>query len=264
MAPKYDGRFGRFPNRLYVEESVVNALRALTIGCERYIIIVNKSWSDWLGKKGERPEHVLFETDALDFDQGLDGRLRKSRKVHAIVVDQDGGVVEVDMKARTWRILAESDQVRKRIREVDDALREGLHPQRFSSTAAAWIAVAPFVAIIVVGMLLQLIDPNLRSHFDAPADSRASSAPYPGWFYDFMTVALYCSPICLVIAAMLFVPVVLAGGLHIWPELLTWRSVFGMLFQAGRSIQLPQDGRSIFVGVTIAFISALLTFWFTK
>lgn len=137
MAPKHDGRFGRFPNRLYVEESVVNALRVLTIGCERYIIIVNRSWSDWLGKKGERPEHVLFETATLDFDQGLDDRLRKSRKVRAIVVDKDGGVVEVDMKARTWRILAESDRAGRRIREIDDALREGLSPRRFSGIAAS-------------------------------------------------------------------------------------------------------------------------------
>lgn len=129
------------------------ALTQLLSDAERYIIIIRRSRTIWESGDAQAPELTLFEEDPIAFDNELDPRFVRSRRVTIVLVDKARGIAEINLTARSWRILQESSTIRQRLITFNAELITGSRGRFITSNYANLILTTPLWCFVLAYLI---------------------------------------------------------------------------------------------------------------
>ena len=255
---------GRLVAWLVSPEAMREALQYLLADTERYVITIRRSRFNWDSGQSQTVDFVLFENDSIDLSDSLDLRLLRSRRVIILLADKEKGVVSVNLTGRSWAIWKDSPKLREKLISFNYMLTAGarrrfIRPSYIFAvlTAPFWSSFALFVLWSVSGARSRYLTYNYR------ASGAALTAAIPPWLEGYVRITIALWPAFIALSFAMLSIIVMGGGLQIWPESLTFKTIAGALYRIRGSTVTPSTATAIVVGAVTAVISAALTFWFT-
>jgi hypothetical protein len=256
-------REGRLTGRLVSEEAMNDALRYLLEDCQRYMLIVNRSIINPDSGESQDPSVILSDDNPPLLSESLDARLKRSRQVIIVLVQKDGGVAKIDLTARRWEVWIKSATLPRKIRVFNKKLASGARTRVLTAATGWWIITLPLWATFLL-FLGWSLSTSQRRH-EVWGSSHGSKTPWPGWIVHFETTMLSLWPLWVICAVVIWLVVIMGGGLRIWPRYLSSNSLQRAAFQVRSNFVLPQNlNAPLFVGVVCAVLSALITYLLTR
>ena len=232
-----------------------DAVAELLNDAERCVITIRQAEFN-RDKGSQQPrELVLFENDQLDLTTQLDPRLRRARRVQIFLVDKSRAAALIRFPQRSWEVVAEGSDLRKKLTSFSDNLTAGARSRIFTPTAAIWLIVFPVLvggAPIAVYSAIQ----GYR-HPNKPAQTIHN----PHWMDTFFAAWIYTWPAFIAAALALVIVNGIGGALGVWPKTLTRGSISEAMYKIQAIIFTPTNIASIITGVVIAVVAALITLW---
>ncbi len=170
------------------------------------------------------------------------------------------------MTRRTWEIWRDSPELRDKLTTLNSTLIANARSRVVGSVGyAISILLAPIYILLITFTVWSVSTARVRNAlYGKNSNSDAFLKFVPNWLNDLRDTALLLWPVFGVFFLAMISIVVIAGGLRIWPEYLTFPSMARSLYRLRTNTFTPASATAIIIGVIIAVVSALLTFWFTR
>lgn len=245
------------------------ALQQLLTDTERYIIVIKRSSTNWETGEPQGPDLTLFETDPIDLVSALDPRLLRSRHVTVVLADRNNGVAKIDITLRSWQLIHDSPSIRDKLTIFNSDLISGGRAPLIRPSVAVLIFVAPLLSYLLLFVIWSYSSATIRKAIDnlqpgSPDYIATLNRLVPPWLDHYLHTALALWPACIVVSLVIGSIRLMAGGLRVWPEALTFKSATQGLYRIRLSTFTADNAGKIMVGVLIALISSLLTLLFTR
>lgn len=255
---------GHFTQCLVSAEALKAALKTLLDDTERYIITIKRSSFNWDSGKNQEAELTIFEGDQLDLADAVDPRLLRSRRVTVVLADKGNGVAKIDLTARSWEIVGGGSAMREKLISANAQLLDGVRSRFITPGYIALTMLAPLWSVLLVLASWTLASPRTRHLSNAnPYNQAAFNASFPQWTDTYTHAAFILWPIFIFIGLVMITARLLSGGLRIWPESFTFKSIVGAFYRIRISTFTPGNATVIVTGIIIAVVSALITLLFT-
>lgn len=255
---------GHFTQSLVSAEALRAALQTLLADTERYIITVKRSSFNWDSGKDQNTEFTMFEDEKLDLVDAIDPRLLRSRRVTIVVADKEKGVAKIDLTARSWEIVSSGSAIRNKLISANVQLLEGVRSKFITPGYIAMTMLAPLWSSLLLIIIWSFVSSRGRHLNDAkPFSQAAFNAAVPHWIEVYARTLIILWPLFIFISLMMIAARLLSGGLRIWPESFTVKSIFGALYRIRISTFTAGNTAVIITGIIIAVVSSLITILFT-
>jgi hypothetical protein len=254
-------RAGRLTGRLVSEEGMSNALRYLLEDTQHYLFLINRSSVNPATGEDQDASITLSEKDPPSLGSSLDPRIRHSRRIIVVLVQNDGGVAKIDLTARKWEIWIKSATLRGKLSTFNKKLLVEAHSPLITTGGALSIAAFPIWAPILMWLVWSFSSRKARYEVYTVKNS---SLPWPAWIQQFENVSAKFWPILILAALGIWIIVLSGGGLRIWPSYLSRHSLQRATYEIRSNFALPQNLNSpLFVGIAGAVVGAILVYILT-
>lgn len=241
-----------------------DAIRYLLEDAQRYMFIINRSPINPENGETQDESITLSEKDPLSLGNVFDARLRHSRQIIIVLIQQDGGVAKIDLTARKWEVWVRSATLPAKIRTFNKKLRSAGHSRLFTTDAVLLLASFPFWSFVLLFTVWSIL--NRKARHEIYSKSKTSpSIPPPEWLLHYGSAIVNLWPLILLVAAGIWIIILTSGGLRIWPKYLSRHSLQRAIYEIRANFALPQNlNAPLFVAVVAAIFGALITYLLTR
>jgi hypothetical protein len=243
---------------------MAKAIQELLAESNRYIITIRRANRASTEQK-ENLDLVLDETDNLDFSDGIDSRLLRSRRVIVILVDKNSGVAKVDLTKRSWEVWQGSNKLRESLISFNRALTAGAQ-SRWITAYAAWLTASAPLSVPTLAFTIWSVSSSAsrKAVYHTNSRSTAFLRLVPHWLNELLAAFENLWPVLILVSALIGVVIVSSGGLRVWPRWLNTDSLSRTMYQIRSSTFTLANVSNIIIGVAIAVIASAVTFWFSR
>ncbi|WP_203658216.1 hypothetical protein [Actinocatenispora rupis] len=238
---------------------MVTALRLLTQVDGSCRVVVRQPTFDRRTKARQPAFFVIDDLRPyLDSPSGeLDPRLVNAKKVTAVLMLNDGGIVEIDLTDRKWTCPAPSDGVRELLTELDRALRDGA---RARATFGP-LRVLAFWWYPLLAFVLAEVDASTNPHLAHQFQERSAQLDYSPWLIHLAWGALPWWILSTAAALVLTIFRSRSGALRIWPASILSVSPAEIGYRIWSNAKLWDFVRMALIAILGAVAGTLLTRW---
>lgn len=246
--------------RLVSPETMRKALQQLLANTERYIIIIRRSGTNPETGDAQDRDLTLFESDQVDLASRLDQRLLRSRRVTIILAEQGLGVARINLTSRSWAILQDSPSLRDRLTSFNSELIAGARSRLITSGWAAAMLFAPLWSSAVLFLIWSISSAKNANTFWGTANPHKPNnfPPVPQWLHGYWHAVLYLWPVFVIICLVILAIETLAGGLRVWPESITLRSMGRALSRIKLSTFTVANASQLIILTVAAIVGGLV------
>jgi hypothetical protein len=231
------------------------ALSNLLAQTDRYIIAIRRPSVSDTGLD-QTADLVLDERDELDFSQGIDTRLLRSRRVTVFLVDKNSGVAKIDLTRRNWEIWQGSGSLRNSLAEMQHAISTGGKSRWLTTNGVNVIFWATTIVWFVSHLIWMFADQGARHALNGPHPNY--NYPTPHWLHALGHAEWIIWLFCLVASLAVTAIIQSSGGLRVWPQSLTAQSLSRTLFRLRSSTMSLGSAVSIIVSVIGGLLLAII------
>lgn len=251
---------GQLTRRIVTQESMSSAINNLLSDTQRYVIVVNQKGRNRQSGKPQSPVEIINEGEPVALGGRLDTRLRYSRGVKILLVQDDGGVGAVDLSLRTWESWSRSSSLTTRMLSFNRSLLEGACTRFVGPSPALLAMLAPVYLCAIAFFSWALSTPsNRRAAFDTT--SATQNITTPAWLTDFLSISIHLWPVFIFLAAFIYIAYGMSGSLRVWPEALTNNSISQAIFDFRRDFVKSKTLISIMSGIIGGILVAVFTYF---
>ena len=248
--------------RLATPESMAEGLAEFLTGLKRYTVVIKRPGFSWDSGQFQTTDLTLYEDEKLVENEIIDPRLLKARRVTLIATATDGGTAKIDLTARSVDTLANSPDLSKLLRSLNNSLLKNARPRWITYSGGAALFFLPILLFILDIFAEMLIDPKWR-HLNTNVPN-VKYPPTDKWTL-LIGIAILILWIVTIIAAIIIMLVVSRSGpLRIWPASLTVKALFQTLYRIRLSGAIPRNALFVIVTILGAVIGSVLTALLTK
>jgi hypothetical protein len=248
---------GRFKPSLTSHEAMRGALADLLGDADHYFIFIRQPRNYQAGTQANTL--TLYDDDPLDLTTSLDPQLLRSRSVKVVIASKTWGAAQVNVTARRWEILQDSPAVRAKLADFGAALKAGKRSRLISPGYMVFALTFPLWAVAVIAVAWAFGNPENRALFTNPKTPANAplAVPYPHWTVDLGIAFIASWPFWLFVGFMIGATYYLAGGLLVWPEVMTFASAARAIHNVRASLFTLPNFNALVIAVLAGIICVL-------